>query len=507
MSESRQNWTFLDTSVQRSFAWSLGLSLLPLLSSFLVLWAVARWAGPTVWGTVSWAMAFATTVLIVGKFGIELGASRLASEYGVKQPGSLRALYRAGLELRLLFTLPVAVASFVLARQIAGWFHDPALTAPIRITSGAIVCASFYEFMEHFLIGLNRHPTVSAVRSLTLFSRVVFAVVLALVGLGAVEIIAGYCAAWVIGIIVFAVLLYKYLPAAQDSVDRAALTRKLLFLSVPLAVSSASVAVYSQMDKLMLGYFVDVDEVGQYTAARGITEVSLFPAFAFVMMLRPALASRFASRAMDECSALIRSSLRAALIFGILFGSLFGAMAVPLVTFVISPAFLYAGELMGVFVWIIILRSLGAMVLPALVAADKTTYYAYLTAVSAVINFGLNLALIPAYQAKGAVVATILSYGFLLVFGLRQVFKIFDVKLRLRAFTLAFRTVFAGILAGVLFWLILNLIDGDPRGSGTWILLWAFLQVVVYFIFLYLFKVVRPGDIRSVLGGFKKLKG
>ena len=155
---------------------------------------------------------------------------------------------------------------------------------------------------------------------------------------------------------------------------------------------------------------------------------------------------------------------------------------------------------------IIVLRSLGAMVLPALVAADRTTYYAYLTAFSAVINFVLNLVLIPAYEAKGAVLATILSYGFLLVFGLRQVFKIFSVKLRIRAFTLAFRTVLAGILAGVLFWLILNLIDDGPRGGGPWVLLWASLQVVVYFTFLYLFKVVRPEDIRSVLGGFKKLK-
>jgi O-antigen/teichoic acid export membrane protein len=452
-------------------------------------------------------MAFATAVLIVGKFGLELGASRLASEYGVRKPGTLRALFRAAIGLRLVFTLPVAVVSYLLAGQLAAWFHDPGLATPIRVTAAVIMCASFYEFMEHFLIGLNRHATVSAVRSLTLFSRVTVTIVLVLVGLGAAQIIAGYCAAWAIGITVFSVLLLKRLPGTDDPIDRGTLTRSLLVLSVPLAVSSASVAIYSQMDKLMLGYFVDVDEVGQYSAARGIAEVSLFPAFAFVMTLRPALASRFTSGALEECAGLIRNSLRAALIFGVLFGSVFFALSVPLVTFVISRDFLYAGELMGIFIWIIVLRSLGAMVLPALVAAEKTKYYAYLTALSAVINFGLNLALIPAYQARGAVVATIISYGFLLFFGLRQVFKIFNVKPRMRAVGLAFRTVLAGIAAGALLWLILNLIEDGPMGSGAWILFWASLQVIVYFTFLFLFKVISPADVRSVLGGFTKLKG
>ena len=173
----------------------------------------------------------------------------------------------------------------------------------------------------------------------------------------------------------------------------------------------------------------------------------------------------------------------------------------------ISSDFVYAGELMRIFIWIIVLRSLGAMVLPALVAAERTKYYAYLTAFSAVINFGLNLVLIPRFQATGAVVATIISYGFLLVLGLHQVFKVFGVRLRMRALTLAFRTVLAGLLAGSLLWLVLDLLKNGPAGGGFWILFWALLLVVVYFSLLFLFRVIRSEDIRSIAGSFTELKG
>lgn len=509
MSGSPKNWSFLDTPVQKSFAWSLFLSLLPVISAFLVSWFVARWAGPAVWGTVSWAMALATAVLIVGKFGLELGASRLASEYGVNKPGTLRALFTTSFRLRIAFTLPVAIATFVLAGRIAGWFHDPGLAAPIRIAAGVIVCASFYEFKEHFLIGLNRHATVSKVRSLTLSTRVILTIIVTLTGWGAVQILAGYCAAWLIGITVFAVLLYRFLPNDRDPIDGTALTRRLMALSIPLAISSASVTIYSQMDKLMLGFFNDVSEVGHYAVARAIAEVSLFPAFAFVMMLRPALASRFSSGALGECAELIKKSLRISMIFGVFFGAVFAAMAVPLVNFVYSRDFdfHYAGELMGVFIWVIVLRSLGAMVLPALVAAERTKYYAFLTTISAAINFGLNLVLIPAFQARGAVVATIVSYAFLLLLGLRQVFVIFHVRLRMSAYTLAFRTVLAGVVTGVLFRLILGRIEGSGLDSGVWVVLWAILQAVVYFTLLFLLKIVRPADVTSLVKSFTKLKG
>jgi O-antigen/teichoic acid export membrane protein len=281
-------------------------------------------------------------------------------------------------------------------------------------------------------------------------------------------------------------------------------------LSIPLAVSSASVTVYSQMDKLMLGYFNGVEEVGQYAVARAVTEVSLFPAFALVMMLRPALASRYASGDLSQCADLIKNSLRVSLVFGVLFAAVYAVFAEPLMVLIYSEKFRYAGSLMSVFLLVLVLRSLGAMVLPALVAAERTKTYAYLTAISAVTNFGLNLLLIPRYDAWGAVVATIISYGVLLIAGLRQTFRIFGVRLGTGWFLDAIRTVLAGGAAGVLCWQVSERIrpDGPPgsASSDVWVLLWAVILTGVYAALLMLMKVVSIDDIRTSFTNLRNRK-
>jgi O-antigen/teichoic acid export membrane protein len=502
---SRNNWSFQQTALGHSFAWSIALSLLPVAAAFAVSWIIARFSGPTIWGSVSWAMAFATQVLIVAKLGLDLGASRLASEYGVSKPGALRTLMSTGANLRLALALPTSFLTYLLAPSIAGWFNNDALLWPVRLSAGVIFCASIYEFQEQFLIGLNRHSTVSRVRALMLSARVVATTAVVAAGLGVVALLAGYIAAWLIGIVAFWFLLRRFLPdAAPDDGDRATIRKRLLKMSIPLAVSSASVTIYSQMDKLVLGYFDPLAEVGQYSIARAVMEVSLFPAFAFVTTLRPALAARYAKGDTADCARLIRRSLRLSMVAGVMFGSVFVAMAVPLLSFVYSDQYRYAGELMAMFAWVVIIRSLGALVLPALLAADRIKTYAWLTAGAAVLNFVLNVTLIPLMHSRGAILATIVSYGLLLVFGMREVFGVFGVRLSTRALTQGIRTLLAGSVVAALLWFIVRRIGDDV---GAWTLALAAIHVVLYGLLVVAFRVIRPAELRPAVGNLLRLKG
>jgi O-antigen/teichoic acid export membrane protein len=502
---SRTAWSFQHTPVGTSFAWSLGLSLLPVVASFVISWIIARFAGPTEWGAVSWAMAFATQVLIIAKLGLDLGASRLASEYGIDKPGSLRALLTVGANLRLWFTLPTSIATYLLAPQIAHWFHEESMVWLVRVSAGIVFCASVYEFQEQFLIGLNRHSTVSRVRTLMLSSRVVITTAVVAAGLGAASILLGYVAAWVIGMVVFWFLLRRFLPPhTPEEGDHAAMRKRLLAMSIPLAISSASVTIYMQMDKLVLGYFDNLQEVGQYSLARSVMEVALFPAFALVTTLRPALASRYTRGDRAECAHLIKNSLRLSLIAGVLFGSIFLSLSVPLLSLVYSDQYRYAGELMAWFSWIVVIRSLGAMVLPALLAADKLRTYAWLTAGAAVLNFGLNLVLIPRMHSRGAIIATIVSYGLLLVFGLREVFETFGVRVSPRAVGAGIRTLLAGTLVAAALWVIM---DRLHQPSGGWTIVLAVVHVTLYVLLVWAFRVMRPAEVRPMVGNLLRLKG
>ncbi len=502
MSRKEQSWTFHDAPLERSFLWSVAITVLPVVSAFVVAWVVARWAGPHVVGTVAWVMSFATAVLIVGKFGLDLAASRLASEFGVNAPGRLRGLFKTAVGLRLISTLSVAVASWVFSPQVARFFNDPNLTFAVRIGAVIVVCASLYELKESFLIGLNRLRTVYRIRTVHLLLRILITCVLVWTGARATQILGGYCVAWTAGIIVYMVMLVRFLPREDANAHGSGLVRRLLSLSIPLAVSSASVTIYSHMDKLMLGYFSGVEEVGQYAIARNVAEVSLFPVFAMIMTLRPALASRFSAGNIAECAVIIRRSLRFSLVSGVLFAAVFALLGLPLVTVVFSGDFSYAGALMVFFAAVIVFRSIGSVVLPSLVAAGRTRAYAYLTTASALVNFVLNLILIPKYQARGAVIATIISYGGLLVFGLREVFVTYGVRFGRREMSLGLRTILAGLLAAGLVWPLTN------RNQPGWdAFLWAAVLGIVYVVLTILLRVGRPEEFRSMFVNLKKSKG
>lgn len=501
MSQARTSWSFQESSIERSFLWSLALTALPVISGFIISWVVARFAGPRVLGTVSWVMSFATAALIVAKFGLDLGASRLASEYGVHAPGRLRGLFVQALRYRVAITLAVSAVSLVFAPQVASWFGDPGLTNGVRIGALIILCTSIYEYDEGFLVGLNRHETVSRIRAVQLFTRVVLTVTFVFLGFGATVILGGYCAAWVVAIVIYGVLLNRSLPHG-DADAQPAEARRLLALSATLAISAASVTIYSHMDRLMIGYFNGVEEVGQYSVARNIAEVSLFPVFAMVMMLRPALASRFTAEKMGESASIIGRSLRFTFASGVLFAAIFAALGVPLITFVYSDTYRLAGELMLLFTGVILFRSIGTVILPALVAAERTRTYAILTTVSAALNFGLNLILIPGYGARGAIVATIASYGVLLLAGLREVFVTYAMRVTGRAISLGARMILAGLLSSALIWRLIN------RLELTWeSLLWAVLLAIIYVTLLFVFRVGRPGDIRSMVTNLRQSNG
>jgi O-antigen/teichoic acid export membrane protein len=501
---SRSAWSFKESSVGQSYAWSLALSLLPVVSAFVSSWIIARFSGPTVWGTVSWAMAFATQLLIVAKVGIELGASKLASEYGVSRPGVLRDLLRIASNLRLAFTLPTALICYVFAAQIAKLFHNMDLVPSVRISAAIIFCASIYEFQEQFLVGLNRFEIVSRVRGTMLFARFVSNVAIVAMGMGAVAILMGYVAAWLIGIAAFSLMLRKYLPPAEGHTEHGPIRRRLLAMTLPLAVSSASVAIYTQIDKLVLGYYDNVIEVGQYSIARAVMEVSLFPSFAMVTTLRPALASRYARGEKRECARIVKRSLLLTLVAGVLFGSVFLVLSVPLLQMVYSDKYRYAGQLMTWFASVIVIRSLGSLVLPALLAADKIKYYAWLTAGAALLNFGLNVVFIPHMHSRGAILSTVISYGLLLIFGLREVFHVFEVKLSARSIGAVLRTVLAGGLVAGLVWLIISQLPAD---KWAWTLALAAFHVVLYSALILAFRVVSPAEIRPAMGNLLRLKG
>ena len=117
-------------------------------------------------------------------------------------------------------------------------------------------------------------------------------------------------------------------------------------------------------------------------------------------------------------------------------------------------------------------------------------------------NFLLNLLLIPYYQAKGAIVATIVSYGFLLAVGLKDVFATYGLRAGKRGLSLTVRTILAGALPSAGVWWIAG------QSLLPWeVMLWVAVLSVLYVSLIVIFRVGSMDEIRHLVINLRKSRG
>ena len=415
----------MSESFARGYLWSLGATALPLVSAFLASLIIARWMGPGVVGLISLTQAVATIFLIIAKFGVEGAASRLASEYQISAPWRIPRLVRLSASLRFFFTLPTAAAAVLLALPLSRLFDDPSLLPLFRLGGFLILAVSLNEYAGLVVLGLKRFRLLFCMRATMLTIKIGLVLVVSMLAMGTAAVLGAYItAAFVPGIAILALLL-MIKPGERPYSDREPIFHRLVSLSVPLAVSGASVTLYSLLDKIMLGYFSDASQVGLYAMARNIVETSLFPTFALIMTLRPALAAAHTSGDRRRCSDLVYRSISNSFFFASCVVVVLACLSKPLVVGLYTMEFLPSAELLLLFLPLIVMRSLGAVILPGLIAVEKAGMYAKLTLTGALLNFVLNAILIPRWGAVGAVVATLASYMPIELLGLREVSRSF----------------------------------------------------------------------------------
>lgn len=464
-------------SLASGYFWTFGSTALPLISAFVVSLIVARTMGPRAAGLINLTMAVATIFLIIAKFGVDGAGSRLVSEYAVSSPALVRPLARAAFLLRLAFTLPTSVAAFLLAPTITAFYEDPGLEPLLRLGGLVILSVSFNELAALILLGQKKFRTLFAMRAVMLAIRIGLVAAAAALALGEAGVIWAYIAAAVItGAAVFVHLLVR----GQEGASRNQISEmrsRLWRLSMTLAVSGASVTIYSLLDKIMLGYFQGAVDVGIYSMARNLLETSLFPIFALVMTLRPALAGAWASGDRRRCSDLVNRSITAAFAYSACVATVFACLAGPLVTGLFSDKFAASAGILVLFIPLLVMRSIGAVILPGLIAANRAGTYAKLTIAGAVTNFILNALLIPRWGAEGAVISTLFSYLPIEVLGLAAVSREIGGLRRRGDLSRAVRT----IIVSVLIWSIYSQFAPEPSGLSVTVIHAALLSAVFLF--------------------------
>ena len=204
----------------------------------------------------------------------------------------------------------------------------------------------------------------------------------------------------------------------------------LLFIPV-LAIS-----VYNIMDKIMIGGFTDVQNVGLYESAEKIINVPLNIITAVGTVMMPRISSLLSDKKENEARELTKKtfSVLMFLAFPMALG-LFG-VADNLVILYLGEAFSGSIVFVKLFCIIIIFKIIGNIVRTQhLIPYEKDKIYIKSVVGGAILNFVLNIVLIITYGAIGAVISTICAETFVACYQVFAIRKNIDIKCALKEAT------------------------------------------------------------------------
>ncbi|MGK7396381.1 MAG: oligosaccharide flippase family protein [Candidatus Cyclobacteriaceae bacterium M3_2C_046] len=240
-----------------SYASQIGFQLLQVGASVVV----ARVAGPTVLGTVAFGTAYVSVLLFISDLGLGTAHMKLVSEG--QDEGKCVSTYAAlKLVTTLLFTLAVLAMFYIQKYWFDHQFESKAHETVIFILlAGITLNQILYVARSTFMANTEQAKiaTVDFSRGLILQPARIIVVVL---GFGAIALAWANMASYALMIPVYLYLFRGYSWGKFDW----PLARKYLRIAGPVIFIALSTTMINYIDKVLLQFFTNSEQVGFYTA-------------------------------------------------------------------------------------------------------------------------------------------------------------------------------------------------------------------------------------------------
>lgn len=412
--------------VASSSAILLAETLIRLSATAAVSFWIARRLGPSQFGILNFASAFASILLTIAAMGMDTPVVlRLTS---TTQRGSLLAWV---FFLRLLCGLIL----FAFASAAIFWMRR---NDPVAITVGVIVSLSIianaptvfdYWFKAHTVAG---PPAIA--RTVGTLGAVIAKVICLAAGLGVVAL------AWTVTLEYFltgiALTTAYFIVAGRFGGFKASidleLIKSLLKEGTPYMWSAAAIIIYMKIDVVMLGYLSSDAQTGIYSLAQKLSEVVYLVPVVLIDSAYPALARLHIDSEGDDLA-------HGQLLFDLAVGGALVAtiasvlLAGPVIHWLFGAAYDQAVTIFVVHAWSCIAIATNQARLRWFAVSNLQRYAPLVTGIGLALNVVANAYLIPSMGAMGAALATLLSYfisGYLTSFMFRDLWAIGAMQTR-----------------------------------------------------------------------------
>lgn len=266
--------------------------------------------------------------------------------------------------------------------------------------------------------------------------------------------------------------------------------REYLSFGLPTVPGNVSSWVVNSSDRYMIGLFLGTAYVGYY--APGYTLGNIIHMFVAPLsfMLPAVLSKYYDEKNYQGVQTVLQYSLKYFLMLAVPSFVGLSILSKPILTIISTPEIAQNGYLITPFTALCaIFFGVYAIIFQILILEKKTKITATVWIIAAVINFGLNLVLIPYLGIIGAAVTTLISFVFVLVI----IAYILNTKSQLTlSYNINIGTFFPILFASIL--MIPVLLFLQPVGIVS-IMLTVTLCAIIYFILIFVLKGITKEEI------------
>ena len=390
----------MKNKVVKNAGWIIGARVFQMLIGlFISTWTV-RYLGPSNSGIIDYVdsfVSFAASIAI-------LGLDKVIIKFLIDKDGKEDEVLGTTVAIRLIASVVCSLAAILLVAYLNP--HDTVTTMVAVYLSLATVFRSFEMFNYWYQARLQSRVS-SIIQTIAYLCTAAFRLYILITNKNVLWFAFGNS----MDSIVIAVLLYiSYKRSHGGKLQfKVSLGKEILSQSHHFIYASLMIAIYGQMDKIMIEKWLDFSAVGYYGVAGGVNTMWTFVLQAFIDSIYPTVIEAkksgdeklYHKRVVQLYSVVIWVSVLASVMITLLAG--------PIILILYGEAYAPSINCLRILTWMNTFAYLGVARAAWMVCENTQNYQKYILAMGAGANLILNWILIPVMGFNGAALATVIT--------------------------------------------------------------------------------------------------
>ena len=400
----------IDTKTAKKLAfdvgWVLASSIIVLLLHFFQKPIMARFLGPDGLGLYSMAVMIIGIIELIALFGIDGALIKFVAEYK-EQKDKVDSLVTSAFITILIVGIIVSSALFIFSNTFANVFNMPPLSLLLKIYALVFPLSLAHGIILSYFNGLREMRYYAFIRILQASLALPFIAAFLMIGLGVEGAMLGAVFAIFVTVSVAMVIVKRFVHFTV--LDYKKNTKMLASFGSRLVGANMISQIYHNIDIIMIGYFLTSTDVGYYAIAISLSRFFWLVPRAISTVVYPAISEYWAKNDIRAIRKLVDKATKYCACILVFAGMFIIFFVKDIITFLFTSEFLPA--VLPLTILIIgtvtygILSSIGVI----FASAGKINVVLKISAIGAVVDVLLNIALIPTYGIIGAATATTAS--------------------------------------------------------------------------------------------------